>query len=124
MDPARLASLALGVTFLWAGVAKLADSRWPGVAGAFGVPPAVAIAIAPVELVLGAALVTLPGRLVAAVAMLVLLAYTVVVVREVRSDRDAPPCACFGGVSARPVSWRTVVRNAVLLALAATALAG
>ncbi|HVE94623.1 MAG TPA: MauE/DoxX family redox-associated membrane protein [Acidimicrobiales bacterium] len=124
MDLSRLACMALGVTFVWAGVAKLADARWPGSAAAFGVPGVIAAVIAPVELVLGAALVTLPGRLVASVAMAVLVVYTYIVVREVRSEGAAPPCACFGGLNVRPVSWRTVARNVALLALAVLALAG
>jgi len=124
MDLSRAASLALGLAFLWAGVAKLGDRRWPDAARAFGVPVAVAGTIAPLELVLGAALVTLRTRVPAGIAALVLVGYTAILVRAVRSDAEAPACACFGGLTARPVSWRTVARNAVLLALAAAAMAG
>lgn len=124
MPLTRLAAVALGASFLWAGVAKLADPRWPGAATAFGVSVAVARVVAPFELVLGAVLTTLRGPGPGAIAFGVLVLYTGLIVRQIRSGAEAPPCACFGGATRRPVSWRTVARNAALLVLAALAVAG
>ena len=125
MNLARIAALALGATFLWAGVAKLADRRWPAAAGSFDVSSAVARVIGPIELVLGSVLVGgLAVRLAGATSIALLLAYTGVIVRKLRSGDDAPACACFGGWTVRPVSWRTVARNAALVVLAAVAAAG
>lgn len=124
MDLPHAAAVALGLTFLWAGVAKLADRSWPAAAGAFGVSPALGRFIGPLELVLGAVLVTIDDPVPAAAALAVLVLYTAVIVVTMRSGEEAPPCACFGGFRSRPVSARTLVRNASLLLLAVVALSG
>ncbi|HEX2038973.1 MAG TPA: MauE/DoxX family redox-associated membrane protein [Acidimicrobiales bacterium] len=99
--PARL---AVGVVLLVAGVAKLADRSHP--------------AMAVTEVVLGALLVTgVGGRWTAGAAAVLLAAFTVVVARRVRAG-DREPCGCFGRLSRRPVTGRTVARNVALLALA------
>ena len=49
-------------------------------------------------------------------AFAVLLIYTGVLLVQL-SREDAPPCACFGR-AAKPITWATVARNTVLLALA------
>jgi hypothetical protein len=57
------------------------------------------------------------------VAALLLLAFTVVlVVRLVQGRR--PPCACFGALSAKPIGWGNVVRNGVLIVVAAVVAIG
>jgi hypothetical protein len=124
MDVGRIAAVVLGLAFLWAGVAKLADREWPGAAAAFGVPRPVARVIGPFEVGLGAVLVTIGGRALGFCTAAVLVAYTGVLARKLAADGDAPPCACFGGLRARPISWRTLVRNAALLVLAALVAAG
>ena len=53
-------------------------------------------------------------------AFALLAAFTTVLVRVLRSGR-AVSCNCFGGLSNRPISNRTLVRNAVLLGLALVA---
>lgn len=117
--------MALGLSFLWSGAAKLADRGWPGAARAFGVTPSLAALVAPVELLLGAALVTgFAARGAAVAGLMLLVAYTVLIARLLRSGDEAPPCACFGSWSARPVSGRTVARNVALAGLAALAMAG
>ena len=96
--------VAVGVVLLVAGTAKLASRTHPFVST--------------VEVVLGALLVTgIGGRWTAAAAAALLAAFTVVVARRLRAH-DPEPCGCFGELSRRPVTARTVVRNVVLLALA------
>ena len=114
--------MALGAILVWSGVAKLADRNWPAAAAAWGVRPLVAKVIAPIEIVLGAMLLTgALSPLPAAVAAALLLSFTVLVAVRVLEPGDAPPCACFGVFSRRPVSWRTVLRNVVLVGLAVVA---
>lgn len=116
--------VVLGVILLWSGVAKLADRTWPGVAEAWGVGPLLARAVGPFELAIGGSLVTgVLSPWPAVIAAALLLLYTALVAQKVAGRGDAPPCACFGGVSRRPVSWATVVRNVALLGLAVAAAA-
>jgi hypothetical protein len=75
-----------------------------------------------VELAIAGALLVAPAW-GGVVAFALLSAFTAVLVRVIRSGR-AVTCACFGGISRRPVSAVTVARNAVLLAMAAVAAAG
>ncbi len=120
----RLAAVVLGAVFVVAGAAKLADgAAWPSRAAAMGVPRQVARLVPWWELVLGALLVVGAGRpWPALAAAATLLAFTAAIVRLLATGRR-PVCACFGVWSARPLGGRHVVRNAVLLALAAVALA-
>lgn len=98
------ARIVVGVVLLVAGTAKLAGRTHPVVSF--------------VEVVLGALLVTgLGGRWTAAAAVALLAAFTLVVVQRLRAH-DPEPCGCFGELSRRPVSTRTLVRNLALLALA------
>ena len=84
-----------------------------------GVPRSLATVVPFVELVVGALLVAqIARRPVALVAAALLVGFTtLLVVRLVQGQR--PPCACFGAWTTKPIGWRNVVRNAVLLALAA-----
>lgn len=122
---ATVAAVVVGVTFVAAGVLKLADGpAWTRQAADLGVRRPVAVAVPWVEVVVGATLVAQVARpwpALAAVAMLV--AFTVVVVRRIL-DGSRPPCACFGSRSSRPLGPRQVVRNVGLLALAVVALVG
>jgi uncharacterized membrane protein YphA (DoxX/SURF4 family) len=92
-----------------------------------GVParsaPAVAIAVVGVETSVGGALLAglAPDPALLAAAA-VLLAFTIVLVRELRGG-SAPPCLCLGRRE-EPVAWRHVWRNCGLLALTAVGLAG
>ena len=72
------------------------------------------------EIILGVALLTLPGRwqLAAAVAVLaLLLVYLWLVIRALASA-DPVDCACFGAIGSDRVTRWTVVRNAWLVLLA------
>ena len=80
---------------------------------------AAAVAVPVVELVLAVALVAWWSPVPGIAAAIVLLAFTVVVVRaQIRHV----PCPCFGGAaSARPAGPTAVVRNGVLIAEAVLA---
>lgn len=127
---ALIARLALAGTFAVSGVAKLRDR-----AGAhqavrdFGVPgPLVGLTaslLAPVELASAALLLTagwgvLLGALVAAV---MLVAFTVGIVANLTRGKRVD-CHCFGQLTSKPLSWRSVARNVLLLAVAVVVLAG
>jgi Methylamine utilisation protein MauE len=121
----RLAAVALGLVLLLSSVAKLARrGNASEAAGALGVPVWAAMAVPWVELVLGALLVAgllLPWT--AAAAALVLVAFSVVLLRVlVRGEH--PRCRCFGSLTAGRVTWWSVARNVVLLALAGLAMSG
>lgn len=120
--------LLLAALLAWSGLAKLADR--PGFRTAltgFALPAGLAgtaAAVLPIiELAVAVALVPAASAWRAAVAALSLLvAFTLVlVVTLVRGRR--PECRCFGAFSARPISWQTVARNAVLVAAAAVLVA-
>lgn len=73
-----------------------------------------------VEFLIGVALVILPGigAVVAAVGALVLMvAYTVLVIRALR--RPAASCHCFGSLTSGKITRLTVARNVTLVLLAA-----
>ncbi len=107
---------------MWAAVAKLRDPaatrrsfdelglRAPGVA---------AIVVPVVELLVAVALVLWPP-VGGAAAIVLLVAFTVVLVRVVMSGARVP-CACFGATATSPVGWPDVARNLGLLALAVAA---
>ena len=63
-----------------------------------------------------------PSAVPATLALLTLLAFTVLIVRSLRAGADFA-CQCFGA-SSSPISARTVVRNGALAATGVVALAG
>jgi hypothetical protein len=111
--------VVLGVIFLFAAVAKISSPRqWQMQAADLGVPGGIAMAVPFVEAVVGALLVTqLVRRIVAVVAAAMLLAFSVLLVTRLRQGRR-PPCACFGALTAKPIGWSNVARNAVFLGVA------
>ena len=117
-------ALLVAAVFAVAGVMK---ARTPAATtselDALGVPAARAVArvLPPVELAIAGLLVVDPRR-GAIVALVVLTLFTAVLWRAVRAGTTVS-CGCLGSLSAEPVSMLTVARNAVLLAMAATALA-
>lgn len=115
---AVIARVALGVAFIVAAVAKIAQGRaWVQQASAIGTPRAVATALPWVELALGAMVaagVWPPWPAVAAIG--VLAAFTAWILGHLSAGRH-PPCACFGALSSEPLSWWHVGRNAALMAL-------
>lgn len=115
------ARLVLGVVLVASGLLKARDPGWPAAARAFGAPRPVVRVLPWVEVVLGVALAA-QFRWAAAAALVLLAAFSVPVARHA-ARRTGVPCACFGARSRRPVTWATVVRNLVLVALAAAGLA-
>jgi hypothetical protein len=118
------ARVTVAVTLVYAAVAKLHEAgRLPTQMRAFGVPAGLSIATAVivpvVELTFGLSLVAFPySPLPAYAAIAVLALFTGAVVANLASGQPKP-CPCFGAVAVeRPVSPRTLVRNAWLLALA------
>ena len=87
--------------------------------------PAVVVPVLPwFEIVLGAVLVVQVARVpAAAVAAVVLVAFTALIVRRL-AQGEHPPCACFGAWSATPLGWSHVVRNVALISLAVVAMVG
>ena len=119
-----LAAVALGAVFLFSAVTKLAaPAQWRAQSANLLAVPGVAVTLPYVEAALGALLVAGWQRtVVAAAAAVVLVAFTVLLVVRFSQGRR-PPCACFGALSARPIGWGHVLRNAVFIALAVVAVA-
>src|SRR3954447_22571832 len=107
-----LAGAILGLIFIAAGVSKLvAGPDWLKQAADMDVCRPVAIAVPYLEIVVGVLLVTQlfkPWPAIAAFVML--MVFTVVIVRRIR-DGSPPPCGCFGSKSQRPLGAYHVVRN-------------
>jgi peroxiredoxin/uncharacterized membrane protein YphA (DoxX/SURF4 family) len=130
MDTALLlARLLLAGVFAVSGVAKLADR--PGSRKAlkeFGVPAQFvgpgAIALPLVEFVVAALLLPRATAWWGAVGSLgLLLAFIAGIAYNLAQGRT-PDCHCFGQLSAEPIGWRTLARDAVLAAAAGFVLVG
>jgi uncharacterized membrane protein YphA (DoxX/SURF4 family) len=117
-------ALALAAVFVRAGAAKLAR---PSVAAssfaALGAPAPTLLArgVPLAELLTAVALIASP-RAGAAVALLLLAAFSLFLGRAVASGATAP-CNCFGAARAEPVSAADLARNGLLAAPALAALA-
>jgi hypothetical protein len=116
-----VARIALGAVFLLSGALKLRDQSWPTAAMTLGAPRQIVPLIAPAEIALGALLVAgVAAPVPSLLAELALAGFTVAILRVMRRPlNERPVCACFGRWSARPVGSSSVVRNLILLALAA-----
>ena len=114
------ASAALGAVFLLSGVLKVsAPQQWRAQSAGLGVARPIATVVPFAEVVIGALLVTqVARRVVALAAAALLVGFTTLLVLRLLQGRR-PPCACFGAWTTKPIGWRNVARNAVLLALAA-----
>ena len=115
-----IASVVLGLAMLAAGAAKLASRTWPADARGLGAPAWTVPLVPWVELSLGALLVVGVVRPLVAIATAVLLAAFTALLSARLARGERPPCACFGRLSTRPISWWSVARNLVLIALAVT----
>src|SRR5439155_13340696 len=94
---------------------------------AFGAPGRIAggfaIALPLAELAIAGLLMPASTAAYASLGVLVLLAIFSAAISSNLARGRAPECHCFGQLHSAPVSWRTLVRNALLVALAAFALA-
>jgi hypothetical protein len=129
---ATTAMWCLGFVFLHSGTAKLRDIPLAATTlvdfGLLSRPRADAgFAVGAYEVALGAALFAAivgmaPRRLVAILAVLTLLGFSILLVRSLRSGADFA-CNCFGS-SSKPIARSDAIRTAVLLAVGIVALAG
>lgn len=125
MNAALLAArLVLAAVFCAAGAAKLSDRTGTrATAAAFGVPAplagSVALALPAAELLVAAALIPASSAALAGWAALALLAVFAAAVAVSLARGRRPDCHCFGQLSAAPIGWRTLARNALLAAVAA-----
>lgn len=119
---ASIAAVVLAVVFGWAALAKAVRHRATVEAfGALGLPrpELLAVTVPLVEIVVAAALLARPA-IGGALALALLAAFTLVVVRGVLSGTSTG-CGCFGARRVEPVGPADVVRNGLLAAFAALA---
>jgi thiol-disulfide isomerase/thioredoxin len=123
------ARLVLAMVFSVAGAAKLRDRAGTREAAVgFGTPEALA---GPVAELLPLAELAIAGLLLFAgtaaagtiVALALLSLFSAAMAVSLARGRT-PDCHCFGQLHSAPTSWRTLVRNGILTAVAALALAG
>ena len=124
------AAVALGLVFEWSGVAKVASrDAWqvagtPFSTGKAAVDRLVRMALPWLEVVVGALLILRIQPIpVATVALVMLVVFTVALAR-VLATGQRPSCMCFGATRAQPVSWVSVSRNLVLVAVACAVIVG
>src|SRR5215213_5019699 len=109
------ARLVLAAVFALAGLTKLADHQGARQAMRdFGVPAALATAVA---------LLPTASAWWGAAGALALLALFIVGIGVSLARGRRPDCHCFGQIAAGPIGWGTLVRNAVLAAVAGFILA-
>ncbi len=115
-----IASVVLGAVFIVSSVTKIAArQQWRAQAADLGVSALVVGGLPYAEVGVGALLVAqIARRPVAIVAGVMLVAFTTLLAVRLSQGRR-PPCACFGGLSSKPISWTNVARNVVFIALAA-----
>ncbi len=116
------ARVVLAAVLLAAAIAKLRsrDATRAATVALLGEHTGVVVAMALpfVEIAVAIALIVWWSPVPGIVAAMLLLAFTVVLVR---ANVRHVPCACFGGASNAPPGARAIVRNALLLALAVLA---
>lgn len=115
-------AVVVGVVVVWAGASKLVvGSSWSDGVASAGVPRWILSPLPLVEVVIGAlTAVRFWVPVIPLVLAGLLIVFTAWILVSIRSD-DVPTCACFGSTSKKPVGWRHVVRNSVLIAFAGTA---
>ena len=118
------ARLVLAVVLGAAAISKLRSRRdTRAAATGLGIPDrltgVVAAALAPIELIVSVLLVPGVSAYWAALAALALVAAFTALVATNLKRGNHPPCACFGASSDEPISTKTLLRNVVLLVVAA-----
>jgi methylamine utilization protein MauE len=121
----RIAALLLGVLFLWAAAAKaLRWSTWARALTTYSLGrwrSLVQVTVPGAELVVGILLLAGPARIGAALALSMLAAFCLAVLRARALRGDRLPCGCFGRDERR--DYRTMLlRNSLLGGLAAIVL--
>jgi hypothetical protein len=110
------ASALVGAVLIVSAVAKLSNPKWKDREVAIGTPAWILPLLAPVELIIGVLMVVRIQRFVIGVASAGLFLAFIVFLMMKWDERAGEPCNCMGMLSTRPASWRTIVRNAVLIA--------
>ena len=118
-----LARLLLAAVFLLAGLAKFADPKGTSKAlNNFGVPLALAhlfsLLLPLAELAVAVALVPVASAWYAACGSAALLGIFIIGIAITLARGRAPDCHCFGQVHSAPIGKKTLIRNAILGALA------
>lgn len=121
--------LVLAAVFAIAGISKLADRAGTRKAVVdFGAPVqlagTLALLVPLAELTVAGLLLPSTTAVAGAIGALLLLAVFSGVVAWNLALGRAPDCHCFGHLHSAPASWKTVVRNGVLAAIAVVALVG
>ena len=115
----------VGAIFIFSSTQKLIDRRgWVAQAAQLGVPHSIASIVPPLEGLVGVVLVAQIWSRVALVSSLILLVAFTLLLVSLLARGLRPPCACFGAARTRPISWWTVVRNVVFIAINLVALLG
>jgi hypothetical protein len=125
-SPGSAAALLLAVVFAWAGVAKVVmPSPWRAALQGYALPPRLRVltlwVVPAAELGVAGVLAAGPIRLGSALALAMLGAFSVAVLRARRFHGSTLPCGCFGGVRFRPVG-HVLARNALIAAVAVVAI--
>ena len=115
-------AVVVGVVVFWAGASKLvAGTSWSDGVVSQDVPRWILYPLPLLEVIIGAlTAVRLWVPVIPLVLAGLLMAFTGWILVAIRKD-DVPTCACFGSMSKKPIGWRHVARNSVLIALAAIA---
>ncbi len=123
-----LVPFLLGVAFFWAAIAKASrPSAWRHALVGYRLPAGMttpALVLVPVFEIVAGVLLSAGGdgsRAGAALAVALLAAFSLAVLRARRLQGDQLPCGCFGGSGSRDYRLM-LVRNAVLGAVAAAIL--
>jgi hypothetical protein len=119
----RVVSIALGATFVWAALAKLVGwRRWADTLVRYrlgrGLQALASVAVPSAEAAASALLVGGAPRAGAAVAIALVAAFSLAVVRTRAFGEEDAPCGCFGGAEVSDLR-RVLARNAALAAAAA-----
>jgi thiol-disulfide isomerase/thioredoxin len=124
VDPLRVfARVVLSAVFVVAAGAKLLDRKSTRRSVTeFGAPERLAATVAVLLPLTELAVAVLLLRVDSAAwggfaASILLLVFTAMIGVNLLLGRR-PPCRCFGSADTRPIGWRTLVRNGVLLAVA------
>lgn len=121
---ALLGRLLLVLVFMVAAVGKLADRQGSRQAVVdFGVPKRIAVPTALFLPILELAIVALlipsaSARLGGVAALGLLMVFTTAIALNIARGKN-PDCHCFGQLRSAPVGWSTVMRNAILMIVAA-----
>jgi hypothetical protein len=110
------ASVLVGAVLVVSAVAKLANPEWKDREVAIGTPSWILPLLAPFELLIGVLMIVRFQRFVIGVVSAALFLAFIVFLMMKWDERAGEPCNCMGMLSTRPASWRTILRNAVLLA--------